>query len=194
MDNAGGIPTKEVPVGLDASAQEEFASLSVLLQEFSKITTIDKAWTIKPQNGMIASVSSHAIPFCLLIFIYAQVYFVIKFDFNYLFIKYVAGDSTSAMFLIGQSDLLSNKRRKSILTSHISQKTDSSVSFRWAPFPVEMTGVSAMVPSPSGSKLLVVRNSEGDSPTHFEIWGASELKKDFAIPRKIHGSVYTDGW
>ncbi|XP_042030975.1 acylamino-acid-releasing enzyme-like isoform X2 [Salvia splendens] len=153
MDNAGGILTKEVPVGLDAAAQEEFASLSVLLQEFSKISTIDKAWTVKPQN-----------------------------------------DSTSAMFLIGQPDLLSNKRRKSILTSHISQKTDSSVSFRWAPFPVEMTGVSAMVPSPSGSKLLVVRNSEGDSPTHFEIWGASELKKDFAIPRKIHGSVYTDGW
>ncbi|KAG6393375.1 hypothetical protein SASPL_147614 [Salvia splendens] len=194
MDNAGGILTKEVPVGLDAAAQEEFASLSVLLQEFSKISTIDKAWTVKPQNGMIASVSSHAIAFCLLVFTYAQVYFVIEFDFNYLFIKYVAEDSTSAMFLIGQPDLLSNKRRKSILTSHISQKTDSSVSFRWAPFPVEMTGVSAMVPSPSGSKLLVVRNSEGDSPTHFEIWGASELKKDFAIPRKIHGSVYTDGW
>ncbi|XP_057771437.1 acylamino-acid-releasing enzyme 1-like [Salvia miltiorrhiza] len=154
MDNTGGIPTKEMPVGVDAAVQEEYASLSVLLQAFVKISTIDKAWTFKPQNE----------------------------------------DATSAMFLISQPDLLSNKRRKSILSSHISRKIDNSVSFHWAPFPIEMTGVSALVPSPSGSKLLVVRNSEGDSPTHFEIWGPSELKKDFSIPRKVHGSVYTDGW
>lgn len=98
------------------------------------------------------------------------------------------------MFMISQPDLLSNKRRKSILSSHISQKSDKSVSFHWAPFPIEMTGVSAMVPSPSGSKLLVIRNSEGDSPTRFEIWGPSEVKKEFPIPRSTHGSVYTDGW
>lgn len=81
-----------------------------------------------------------------------------------------------------------------MLSTHISLKNDNSVSFQWAPFPIEMTNVSAMVPSPSGSKLLVVRNSEGDSPTRFEIWGQSELKKEFPIPHSIHGSVYTDGW
>lgn len=66
--------------------------------------------------------------------------------------------------------------------------------FRWAQFPVELTGVSAIVPSPSGSKLLVIRSCEGDSPTHFEIWDPSGVKKDFAIPSSIHGSVYLDGW
>ncbi|KAI3469676.1 hypothetical protein Pfo_026339 [Paulownia fortunei] len=154
MDNTGGIPTKEMPVGLDAATQEEYASLSKLLQEFTDIPTIDKAWTFKSESE----------------------------------------DVSSAMFLISQPNLLSNKRRKSILSSHILQKSDNSVSFHWAPFPIEMTGVSAMVPSPSGSKLLVIRNSEGDSPTHFEIWGPSEVKKEFAIPRSIHGSVYSDGW
>ncbi|KAH6821552.1 acylaminoacyl-peptidase-like protein [Perilla frutescens var. hirtella] len=154
MDNTGGIPTKEMPVGLDAATQEEFASLSKLLQEFTNTSTIDKAWTFKPENE----------------------------------------DASSAMFLISQPDLLSNKRRKSILSSHISRKIDHSVSFHWAPFPIEMTSVSAMVPSPSGSKLLVVRNSEGDSPTRFEIWGPSEVKKEFPIPRSVHRSVYTDGW
>lgn len=107
---------------------------------------------------------------------------------------YSSEDVTCAMFSISQPTLLSNKKRKSILSSHILQKSNDSVSFHWAPFPVEMIGVTAMVPSPSGSKLLVIRNSEGDSPTHFEIWGPSEVKKDFAIPRSIHGSVYSDGW
>ncbi|CAA0840700.1 acylaminoacyl-peptidase-related [Striga hermonthica] len=154
MDNAGGIPTKDFAVGVDASAEEEYASVSKLLQEFTDIPTIDKAWTIKSETE----------------------------------------DVSRAMFLIGQPNMLSNKRRKSILSSHIFWKSNNSVSFHWAPFPVEMTGVSTMVPSPSGSKLLVVRNPEGDSPTHFEIWGPSGVNKEFTISRSIHGSVYSDGW
>ncbi|KAK6161473.1 hypothetical protein DH2020_004854 [Rehmannia glutinosa] len=153
MDNTGGIPTKELPVGLDTATQEEYVSVSKLLQEFTDIPTIDKAWTFKSESE----------------------------------------DVSRAMFLISQPNLLANKRRKSILSSHILQKSNNSVSFHWAPFPIEMSGVSAMIPSPSGSKLLVVRNSEGDSPTHFEIWDQSEVKKEFAIPRSIHGSIYSDG-
>ncbi|PIN21311.1 Dipeptidyl aminopeptidase [Handroanthus impetiginosus] len=155
MDNTGGCRTKEMPVGLDAATQEEYASVSKLVQEFTDIPTIDKAWTFKSET---------------------------------------ADDVTHAMFLIGQPNLLSNKRRKSMLSSHILQKSNNSISFHWAPFPIEMTGVSAVVPSPSGSKLLIIRNPEGDSPTHFEIWGPSEVKNQFAIPRSIHGSVYLDGW
>ncbi|KAL0348931.1 UNVERIFIED_CONTAM: Acylamino-acid-releasing enzyme [Sesamum angustifolium] len=154
MDDVGGSPIKQIPEGLDAASEEEFASLSKLLQEFTDIPTIDKAWTFKSEIE----------------------------------------DGSSAMFLISQPDLLSNKMRKSILSSHILEKSNNSVSFDWAPFPIEMTGVSAVVASPSGSKLLVIRNSEGDSPTHFEIWDQSQVKKEFAIPRSIHGSVYSDGW
>lgn len=54
MENTGAIPAKEMPVGLDAAAQEEFSSLSELLQEFVKIPNIDKAWAFKPQNGTSA--------------------------------------------------------------------------------------------------------------------------------------------
>lgn len=98
------------------------------------------------------------------------------------------------MFLIGQPNLLGNKRKKSLLSSHISRASDNSVGFHWAPFPTEVSGVSAMIPSPSGSKLLVVQKSEGDSPTRFEIWGQSGVTKEFVVPRSIHGSVYSDGW
>lgn len=98
------------------------------------------------------------------------------------------------MFAISQPNLLANVRRKSILASHILKQGSDSVSFHWAPFPVEMTGVSAIIPSPSGSKLLVVRNSENDSPTRFEVWGASQVEKEFHVPHSIHGSVYCDGW
>ncbi|XP_052189153.1 acylamino-acid-releasing enzyme isoform X2 [Diospyros lotus] len=104
------------------------------------------------------------------------------------------GKGSQAMFSISQPNLLANKKRKHILSSRILKESNGSVSFQWAPFPIEMMGVSTMVPSPSGSKLLVVRNSENESPTQFEIWSASQVEKEFHIPHSIHGSVYSDGW
>lgn len=101
---------------------------------------------------------------------------------------------SQAMFSISQPNLLANKRRKFMLSSNISKESSGSVNFQWAPFPVEMTGISAIIPSPSGSKLLVVRNPENESPTQFEIWGPSQLEKEFLIPHSVHGSVYVDGW
>ncbi|KAL3626355.1 hypothetical protein CASFOL_029904 [Castilleja foliolosa] len=154
MENTGEVPTKETPVEVDASILEDYASVSKILQEFSDIPTIDKAWTFKTEGEGVSR----------------------------------------AMFLIGQPNILSNKRRKSMLSSHIFRTSENSVTFHWSPFPVEMNGVSALVPSPSGLMIAVFRNSEGDSPTHVEIWGPSRVKKEFVIPRTIHGSVYTDGW
>ncbi|KAM3249131.1 hypothetical protein P3L10_010900 [Capsicum annuum] len=57
-----------------------------------------------------------------------------------------------------------------------------------------MGTTSLMVPSPSGSKLLVVRNAENNCPTYFEIWNSSQVEREFHIPSSIHGSVYSDGW
>lgn len=104
------------------------------------------------------------------------------------------GKGSQAMISISQANLLANKRRKQILSAHILKETDHSVNFQWAPFPIEMTGVSVMVPSPSGSKLLVVRNPENESPTQFEIWSAAQLEKEFHVLHSVHGSVYCDGW
>lgn len=98
------------------------------------------------------------------------------------------------MFLVDQPNLLVNKMKKVSISAHISKGSGSSVIFQWSPFPIEVTGISTIVPSPSGSKLLVVRNSENKSPTQFEIWSQSQLENEFQIPRSIHGSVYTDRW
>lgn len=99
------------------------------------------------------------------------------------------------MFCVSQPNLLANKKRKFVVSSTVSKRSDGSVTFQWAPFPVEMSGgVSVMVPSPSGSRLLIVRNPEGEGPSKFEIWSNSHLEREFHIPQSKHGSVYTDGW
>ncbi|KAL4643377.1 hypothetical protein ACB092_02G087700 [Castanea dentata] len=154
MGDSKAVPIKEMPRGLDTTIEEEYASQSKLLQEFTSVPSIDKAWTFKSDDGI----------------------------------------GSQAMFSISQPNLLANKRRKSILSAHIFNDNNSSVNFRWSPFPVEMTGVSTIIPSPSGSKLFVVRNPESESPSQFEIWGSSQLEKEFHIPQSVHGSVYTDGW
>ncbi|XP_071940515.1 acylamino-acid-releasing enzyme-like isoform X1 [Coffea arabica] len=154
MDSSGVSSFPENPVGLDRVCEEEYTSQSRLLQEFTEIATIDKAWAFTSSSGY----------------------------------------GSKGMFAISQPNLLANVRRRYILSSHISNKSSDSVSFEWAPFPVEMTGVFTIVPSPSGSKLLVVRNAENDSPTRFEIWGPAQVEKEFQVPRSIHGSVYADGW
>lgn len=105
-----------------------------------------------------------------------------------------AGVGTQAMFSISQPNLLANRKRKFMLSTAISKQNKDSVTFQWAPFPVEITGASIAAPSPSGSKLLVVRNPENESPTQFEIWSQSQLEKEFHIPQSVHGSVYVDGW
>lgn len=119
---------------------------------------------------------------------------IASIDKAWTFKRDSGGKGSQAMFSISQTNLLANKRRKQILSAHISKESDHSVNFQWAPFPIEMMGVSTMVPSPSGSKLLVVRNPENESPTQFEIWGPSQLEKEFNVPQSVHGSVYTDGW
>ncbi|KAK7243155.1 hypothetical protein RIF29_37943 [Crotalaria pallida] len=155
MDNQKPSEHKEFPSGLDESTEEEYAIQSKLLQEFTPISNIDKAWVFNSHN---------------------------------------AGGVSQGMFSISQPNLLANKRRKFILSSTIFKESNGSVRFQWAPFPVEMSGVSIIVPSPSGSKLLVVRNPENEGPCHFEIWSLSHVEKEFHVAQSVHGSVYTDGW
>lgn len=101
---------------------------------------------------------------------------------------------SQAIFSISQPNILANKKRKFMLSTSISKESNNNVNFQWAPFPVEMTGVYITAPLPSGSKLLVIRNPENESPTQFEIWSSSPLEKEFRIPQSADGSVYADGW
>lgn len=105
------------------------------------------------------------------------------------------GLGTLAMFSISQPNLLSNKKKKLLLSSFISEDSNGTLNAQWSPFPIEVIGASLMVPSPSGSKLLVIRNPENDSAAiQFEIWGSLQLEKEIRVPQSVHGSVYADGW
>lgn len=105
-----------------------------------------------------------------------------------------SGNGSKAMFSVNQSSLVGNKMRKSLFSAYIRKDGSNPVNFEWFPPPIEMSGVAVMVPSPSGSKLLIVRNPENDSPIKFEIWGPSAIEKEFQIPQSVHGSIYNDGW
>lgn len=54
MTNVGASSPKEFPLGLDASFEEEYTAQSSLLQDFTSIPTIDKAWTFTSDGGMIS--------------------------------------------------------------------------------------------------------------------------------------------
>lgn len=53
--NAESDHTKEFPLGLDESTEEEYATQSKLLREFTTIANIDKAWTFPSGKGIIIS-------------------------------------------------------------------------------------------------------------------------------------------
>ncbi|KAI4311304.1 hypothetical protein MLD38_036210 [Melastoma candidum] len=104
------------------------------------------------------------------------------------------GRGSAGLFSISQPNLLANKRRKFVLSVNIFKESDKSIYFHWAPFPIELASASAIVPSPTGGKFLVVKNPENDSPTVLEIWSQCQLEKEFQIPLSIHGSLYIDKW
>lgn len=185
MDAAKDASPKDLPLGLDASTEEEYAFQSKLLQELVSISSIDKAWTFKSNSGMTCDFLTSHFPSLFHSFPVG----------NYLDAKcFGAGMGSQAMFLISQANLLANKRGNYILSASISKESGSCGNFQWAPFPIEMAGVSTIVPSPSGSKLLVIRNPENESPTRFEIWSQGHVEKEFHMAQSVHGSVYTDGW
>ncbi|KVH88800.1 WD40/YVTN repeat-like-containing domain-containing protein, partial [Cynara cardunculus var. scolymus] len=165
MDVSRVSPVKEVAVGPDDFIEEEYASQSKLYKEFTSISTIDKAWTFKSSSDW----------------------------FSNLCLTYTAGLGSHVMFSTSQPNLLANKKKTLMLSSVISGDSNGALNVQWAPFPVEVTGASLMVPSPSGTKLLVVRNPENDSATQFEIWGPFQLEKEIRVPQSMHGSVYADG-
>ncbi|XP_021757135.1 acylamino-acid-releasing enzyme 1-like isoform X2 [Chenopodium quinoa] len=105
-----------------------------------------------------------------------------------------SGNDSKAIFSASQPNILANSNRKFILSATIHGSGTSPVDFQWSPFPIEVSGASIILPSPSGSKLLIVRNSDDDSPTKFEIWGSSDLEKEFLVPQAVHGSLFTDAW
>nr|GEY61039.1 hypothetical protein [Tanacetum cinerariifolium] len=79
------------------------------------------------------------------------------------------------------------------LSNVISEDSDGGLNVECAQFPNEVTGASLSMPSPSGSKLLTVRNPENDLATHLKILGPFQLEKEIRVPQSMHGSMYADG-
>lgn len=63
MENLEASPLERSLRGSDETSEEEYSSLSTIIQHFAKIPTIDKAWTFKSKSGMTDIIQS---PFCIL--------------------------------------------------------------------------------------------------------------------------------
>eukprot|EP00897_Mesotaenium_endlicherianum_P009424 jgi/Mesen1/850/ME000112S11000 len=104
------------------------------------------------------------------------------------------------MVAMSQRNVGANSTRKYVSTAHIPEPQGDLSYFHWAPFPLELSKVALVAPSPSGARLLIVRNPEPggiDSPpppVKLEIWGAGRLLKEVAVAPSLHGPVFADGW
>ncbi|MCO5587770.1 hypothetical protein L7F22_041722 [Adiantum nelumboides] len=110
-----------------------------------------------------------------------------------------AKHSLEAMVAFNEVNLVANSRRKYLSFINLPKEQTKEAACSWSAFPFELTGVSLLVPSLSGQKLLVVRNSDstsknGGNPTKLEVWTSAQLVKEILVPASIHGSVYADGW
>ena len=181
MDNPNPSQQKEFMLGIDEETEQQYSLHSNLLQQFISISSIDKSRIFNSKSGKFKFKCKSTSKF--------------QFHLIMLFFTIIADSSSQGMmFFVSQPNLLANKKRKFILSATVNKRSDGSVSLDWARFPVEMNGGSVMVPSPSGSKLLIVRNPEGDGGCRFEIWSNSSLENEFCVPQSKHGSVYADGW
>ncbi|CAI5509579.1 unnamed protein product [Closterium sp. Naga37s-1] len=101
---------------------------------------------------------------------------------------------------MSQKNLPANAMRKYLSTVHVPDPQGDLSSFHWSPFPSELTGVTLIAPSPSGGRLLVVRNGEAGvggkeaGAVKLEVWGAGRLLREVHVAATVHGGVYADGW
>ncbi|OAE21003.1 hypothetical protein AXG93_2024s1160 [Marchantia polymorpha subsp. ruderalis] len=96
-------------------------------------------------------------------------------------------------------NLQANAKRTFISTVYIPDPSGNAEDYHWSPFPFELGGALLIVPSPSGTKLLIVRKAdpiakEGPAAIKLEIWGPGQLLKELFVAPSVHGSLYADGW
>ncbi|CAI5478324.1 unnamed protein product, partial [Closterium sp. Yama58-4] len=144
-----------------------------LLESFSLIASIDKAWCRVSPVGQTAGPKGKGAP---------------------------GKASLDVTVQMSQKNLPANAMRKYLSTVHVPDPQGDLSSFHWSPFPTELTGVTLIAPSPSGGRLLVVRNGEAGEggkeagAVKLEVWGAGRLLREVHVPATVHGGVYADGW
>lgn len=55
MQAPGNVAAKDIPHGISETAVDEYDSQAKLLQEFSKVPSIDKAWIFKSDCGVLTT-------------------------------------------------------------------------------------------------------------------------------------------
>lgn len=109
----------------------------------------------------------------------------------------IAGDNrVTVLYLQQQRDLNANSQRKSL--GSLSVPFDGSGPTLASPFSLELKGATLVSPSPSGLKLLLVRQvpkgEPGGGSAVLELWSNGRLLKEHKVPPSVHGSVYADGY
>jgi acylaminoacyl-peptidase len=96
----------------------------------------------------------------------------------------------SLLLLASQRDLEANAPRSYLQTVRVDER------LRAPSFGFELRGATLTVPSPSGRRMLVVRNPTPASsgPLLLELWGGGRLLREVEVPPSLHGAVYADGW
>lgn len=101
---------------------------------------------------------------------------------------------------MSQVNLPANAKRTFMSTVYIPDATTANISdYHWSPFPFELSGAALIVPSPTGTKLLIVRKADangkdGTSAVKLEVWGPGQLLKEIFVAPSVHGAIYADGW
>ena len=103
------------------------------------------------------------------------------------------------LLIMSEVNLMANSKRKYQSFVSIPKGITDKPSCNWSAFPIQLSGVSLVLPSKSGNKLLIIRNGESGgrdkpSPTKLEVWSSAQLLKEIVIPASVHGPVYNDGW
>ncbi|KAL3142158.1 hypothetical protein ABBQ38_002516 [Trebouxia sp. C0009 RCD-2024] len=102
-------------------------------------------------------------------------------------------DGLSLTVQFSQRNLPSNSQRKYLQTAYIPKGFAGDYELTPS-FPNELKDVQMLSVSPSGKRMLVVRGgNEGNSCT-LETWMGNRVTKEMVVPKKLHGSVYNDGW
>jgi acylaminoacyl-peptidase len=102
--------------------------------------------------------------------------------------------------LYGQRDLANNAVRRFMSTVHVPVSVIMGAAPTMIPsLPWQLRPDVVMTsPSPSGQRMLVVRQETGenakDKPTTIEVWGGGRLLKEVEVPPTIHGAVFNEGW
>ena len=64
-------------------------------------------------------------------------------------------------------------------------------------FGFELRGATLALPSPSGRRMLVVRNPAAGAASQdvvLELWGGGRVLREVEVPLAVHAAVYGDGW